>query len=126
MTIIEETAEIKGIHDCHNRMCNTYLYESHGVDSRDGCHEIIAKAVAGFGLLPEDIPDTLDLFMNYQHDCAKGHWVIGTPVSKPGDHIEFRAEMDLVVGLSNCPLDVLVPCNGFNCTPVGIQVYDPA
>jgi uncharacterized protein YcgI (DUF1989 family) len=104
-------------------MCNRYLYESYGFGPRDGCHENISKAVAPWELLPEDIPDTMDLFMNYQHDCARGRWVIGEPVSRPGDYVEFRAEMDLIVGLSNCPLDVLNPCNGYNCTPVKIEVY---
>ena len=122
MTILKETPEIKGMHDVHNRMCNRYLYESHGV-SQDGCHEIISKAIAPYGLLPEDIPDTMDLFMNYYHDCAARRWVIGEPVSRPGDYIEFRAEMDCLVGLSNCPEDVLTPCNGGKCTPVKVEIY---
>lgn len=91
MTIIKDTPEPKGMHDAHNRMCNRFLYESHGIGPLDGCHEIIAKAVAPYGLLHEDIPDTLDLFMNYRHDCERGCWVIGEPVSKPGDYIELRA-----------------------------------
>jgi uncharacterized protein YcgI (DUF1989 family) len=123
MTFVKETPEPKGVHDTHNRMCNRFLYESYGVGPRDGCHENISKAVAAYGLLPEDIPDTMDLFMNYHHDCARGRWVIGEPVSKPGDYVEFRAEMDCIVGLSNCPLDVLVPCNGYHCTPVKVEVY---
>jgi hypothetical protein len=60
--------------------------------------------------------------MNYHHDCAQGRWVIGAPVSKPGDHIEFEAIMDCVVGLSNCPMDVLAPCNGYKCTPVKVEI----
>ena len=52
--------------------------------------------MATYGLLPEDIPDTMDLFMNYLHDCARGRWVIGEPVWRPGDYVEFRAEMDCV------------------------------
>lgn len=123
LTIVEESAAVKGVHDTHNRMCNRFLYESFGIDSRDGCHEIIAKAVAAYGLLPEDIPDTMDLFMDYHHDCAEGRWVIGEPITKPGDWIEFRAEMEVLVGFSNCPLDVLVPCNGYHCTPVQVQVF---
>lgn len=122
-TILKETPEPKGIHDTHNRMCNRFLYESHGYGPRDGCHEIITKAVAPWGLLAEDIPDTMDLFMNYHHDCTKGHWIIDRPVSKPGDYIEFAATMDLLIGFSNCPLDVLAPCNDFNCTPVKIEIY---
>ena len=42
MTIVADTPEPKGIHDVHNRMCNRFLYESHGVGPMDGCHEIIA------------------------------------------------------------------------------------
>ena len=80
-----------------------FLYESYGLGPRDGCHENISKAVAAYGLLPEDIPDTMDLFMNYHHDCAAGHWVIEPGVSKPGDYVEFEAVMDCVVALSNCP-----------------------
>jgi uncharacterized protein len=85
MTFVRETPEPKGVHDTHNRMCNRFLYESYGLGPRDGCHENIANAVAPWGLLPEDIPDTMDLFMDYHHDCARGRWVIGEPVSKAGD-----------------------------------------
>ena len=125
MTIVKETPEPKGIHDTHNRMCNRFLFESHGGISQDGCHEIISKAVASYGILPEDIPDTLDVFMNYQHNCEKHHWEILEPVSKPGDYIEFRAEMDCLVGLSNCPEDQFTECNARNCTPMKIEVFEP-
>jgi hypothetical protein len=125
MTIVKETPEPKGIHDTHNRMCNRFLFDSHGVEPQDGCHEIISKAVASYGILPEDIPDTLDVFMNYQHNCEKHRWEILEPVSKPGDYIEFRAEMDCLVGLSNCPEDRLTECNARNCTPMKIEVFEP-
>jgi len=126
MTIVKETPEPKGIHDVHHRMCNRYLYESHGFGLRDGCHEIISTVMAPYGIRAEDVPDTMDLFMNYPHDCARGHWVIKEPVSRPGDYIEFRAEMDCVVALSNCPMDVMAPVNAFRCTPVKVEVYDSA
>lgn len=123
MTIVKETQPIKGMHDVHNRMCNRYLYEfQYKVRPRDGCHEIISKAVAPYGILPEDIPDTFDIHMNYHHDCAKGCWVIVDPCSRPGDYIDFRAEMDCIVGLSNCPN---VKCNAGKCKPVKIEIYGP-
>jgi uncharacterized protein YcgI (DUF1989 family) len=124
MKILAETPEIKGMHDTHNRMCNRFLYETFGYGPLDGCHEIISKAIAPYGLLPEDVPDTMDLFMNYYHDCKQGRWHIGEPISKPGDYIEFEALMDCLIGLSNCPLDVMVPCNGYHCTPVKVTVFE--
>jgi uncharacterized protein YcgI (DUF1989 family) len=124
--IVEETPEIKGMHDTHNRMCNRFLYETFGFGPLDGCHEIIAKAIAPYGLLPEDVPDTMDLFMNYYHDCQQHRWHIGEPCSKPGDYIQFEAMMDCLVAFSNCPLEQMTPCNGYHCTPVKISIFEPA
>jgi uncharacterized protein YcgI (DUF1989 family) len=122
MTIVRETAPKKGVHDCHNRMCNRYLYEVQlGVGPLDGCHEIITQAVASYGLLYEDIPDTFDINMSYTHDFEKQHWVIGEPVSRPGDYIEFRAEMNCLVALSACPLEVGA-CNAGKSTPIRVEV----
>lgn len=124
MSIVKETSEVKGMHDCHNRMCNRYLYEVQlEVVPQDGCHEIISKELAPYGILPEDIPDTFDINMNYKHDCQKECWVIGEPVSRPGDYIEFRAEMDCLVGLSVCPLEIGL-CNAGKSTPMKIEIYE--
>lgn len=103
MRLTADTPEIKGMHDVHGRMCNRRLFEVLGRGARDGCHEIIAAAVARYGLRAEDIPDTMDLFMNFHHDCAAGHWVIEEGVSRPGDHVELDAVMPCIVALSNCP-----------------------
>jgi uncharacterized protein len=121
MTFTKDTNPVKGMHDVHNRMCNFYLYKyQYKVGMRDGCHEIISKAVAPYGIPPEDIPDTFDINMNYHHDCAKGQWVIEDPTSRPGDYVEFRAEMDCIVGLSNCPNE---HCNAGRNKPVKVEVY---
>jgi uncharacterized protein len=126
MTIVKETAEPKGIHDTYIRMCNRLLYEMHGLPPQDGCFEIISKVVAPYGILPEDLPDPFNLFLNFEHDTAQGRWISKEPVTKPGDYIEFRAETDCLVALSNCPEDQLTPCSGFKCTPIKVEVRDHA
>jgi len=115
MLITADSADPQGVHDVHGRMCNRRLYRSLGQQDKDGCHEIIAGAVEPYGLLPEDIPDTMDLFMNYHHDCADGWWVIEEGVTRPGDHIEFDAVMDCLVALSNCPF--------FGGTSIKVEVH---
>lgn len=125
MTIIDETPEEKGVHDVHGRMCNRFLYEMLGHKSQDGCHEIIAASVERHGIPPEDIPDTMDLFMNYHHSCGEHRWIVDEPISRPGDCIEFRAETDCLVAFSNCPDEVAIATtNGGRCTPVKIEVRD--
>jgi uncharacterized protein YcgI (DUF1989 family) len=124
MTIVKETAEIKGVHSIHGRMCNRWLYEIHGVDSRDGCFEIISKVVAPYSILPEDIPDAIAFNMNYVHHPDEHRWEIKEPVSKAGDYVELRAEMDCLVAISNCPEDVLSPCNLWRCKPMKIEIFE--
>jgi uncharacterized protein len=124
MTIVKETAEPKGVHDTYIRMCNRLFYETLASSPRDGCFEIISRAVAPYGILPEDLPDPFNVFLNLQHDCEGQRWVSKEPVTKPGDYIEFRAEIDCLIALSNCPDDEVTPCNGYHCTPVQIQVFD--
>jgi uncharacterized protein YcgI (DUF1989 family) len=118
MRITADTPAVKGMHDVHGRMCNRRLFRVLGQSERDGCHETIGRAVAPYGIAMEDIPDTMDLFMNFHHDCAKGHWTIEQGLSKPGDYIEFEAVMDCLVGLSNCPM--------FACKDVGVEVFAAA
>ncbi len=118
MVMTADTPPIKGMHDVHGRMCNRTLYEALGQGPKDGCQEIIAAAVAPYGLLPEDIPDTMDLFMNYHHDCANNWWTLADGCSRPGDHVEFEALIDCLVGLSNCPY--------YRGTSMRIQVFEKA
>lgn len=125
LTIIKETAEKKGVHDVHNRMCNRYLYEVMlGLGPLDGCHEIISKAVAPYGIKPEDVPDTLDINMNYIHDCTKHQWICELPVSRAGDYVEFRAEMDCLVAVSICPMEFWYNVNAGKSTPMKVEVFE--
>lgn len=114
MRITADTPEIKGMHDVHGRMCNRALYDRMGEPEKDGCHEIIASAVAAYDLLPEDIPDTIDLFMNYHHNCDHNWWVLEDGCSRPGDYVEFEAMMRCLVAVSNCPF--------YRGTPMRIEV----
>ena len=116
MRITADTADVKGMHDVHGRMCNRHLYAAMGAGEKDGCHEIISGVVAPWDLRPEDIPDTIDLFMNFHHDCTQGWWVLEDGVSKPGDYIEFEALMDCVVALSNCPF--------YRGTPMKVEIFE--
>jgi uncharacterized protein YcgI (DUF1989 family) len=129
MQIIEETAPIKGVHECHARFCHRWFYETIFQNTRDGCGEIIAKAVEPYGILPEDLPDTLDINMHYVHHPGssledEGRWEIKEPINRPGDYIELQAKMDVLVAMSNCP-EEFTPCNGFKCTPMLVEVFQP-
>jgi uncharacterized protein len=125
VTIVEDTTEPKGIHDTHIRMCNEYLYVIHGLGTGyKGCFEIVSEVIAPYGIAPEDIPDPFNVFLNLQYDRTEGKLVTREPVTKPGDYIEFRADMDVLAAISKCPEDKLGPSNAYHCTPIRVQVFD--
>ena len=127
LTIVEDTTEPKGIHDTHIRMCNEYLYQIHGLGpGYKGCFEIVSEVIAPYGIAPEDIPDPFNIFLNLQYDCDEKKWLTREPVTKPGDYIEFRADMDCLAAISKCPEDKLGPSNAYHCTPIQVQVFEGA
>jgi hypothetical protein len=67
-------------------------------------------AMRQLGLRAPECPSPLNLWMNIPvGEGGRTEW--GEPVSKPGDHVVLRAELDCVVAMSACPQDIL-PING--------------
>ena len=94
----------------------------YGVAGTRNCRDNFAMALKDWGFTARRIPDAFVPFMRVEVD-ARGNMEILEPTSKPGDHYDLRAEMDLVVGISNCPQE-RNPCNGFNPTAMGVVIYE--
>ena len=105
-----------GIHDTLMAACDEYRYQLLGCDGyHDNCTDNLFEAMGELDLTPTECPSPLNLFMNIPvGPDGRTQW--GTPLSKPGDYVALRAEMDCVVVLSTCPQDIL-PVNGEACTP---------
>ena len=78
--------------------------------------------LARFGIEPDQIPTTLNLFMNVVV-AGSGELTIGPPCSKPGDAIVLRAERDLIVGLTACSAEL---SNNGTFKPIDYQILPPA
>jgi uncharacterized protein YcgI (DUF1989 family) len=86
------------------------------------CRDNVASAVAPWGITKREVQGAFATFLNMVHH-PDGRTEIQEPTSKPGDHIDLRAEMDLLVAISNCPQE-RNPCNGWKPTPVKVVVHD--
>ncbi len=75
-------------------------------------------------LTKRDIVSNINFFMNVPVTAA-GQLSFEDGVSAPGKYVELRAEMDVLVLVSNCP-QLNNPCNGYNPTPVRFLVWDAA
>jgi uncharacterized protein len=69
-----------------------------------------------------DIPSNINFFMNVPVS-EEGGLDFADGVSAPGKYVEMKAEMDVVVLISNCP-QLNNPCNAYNPTPIRLLVWD--
>jgi len=69
-----------------------------------------------------DLTANINFFMNVPVTPAGG-LSFEDGVSAPGRYVEMRAEMDVLVLISNCP-QLNNPCNAYNPTPVRLLVWD--
>ncbi len=115
LTIVGDTSP--GVHDTLIAACDVYRYQLLGCKGyHDNCTDNLGRALEAMGLKRVLTPSPFNLFMNIPvtRDNAVS---FEPPVTRPGDAISFRAEMDAIVAFSACPQD-MVPINGADCTPV--------
>jgi urea carboxylase-associated protein 1 len=124
------TADTCGRHDTLGGACatesNTVRYS---LDKKcmHACRDSWLLAVAEndqYGLTKRDITHNINFFMNVPITAAGG-LTFEDGISGAGKYVEMRAEMDVIVLMSNCP-QLNNPCNGYNPTPVEMLIWDAA
>ena len=98
---------------------NTLRY-GHHTKAQHACVENFLEANLLDGRGKRDIVSNINFFMNVpvEDDGSLG---IVDGISAPGLTVDLKADMDVVVVVSNCP-QINNPCNGFNPTPVRMIV----
>jgi urea carboxylase-associated protein 1 len=123
MTVV---ADDVGRHDTVGGACskesNTLRY-GHHTRHQHACVENFLAEGATWGLGKRDLVSNINWFMNVPVE-ATGALGIVDGISAPGLSVTLRADVDVLVLISNCP-QVNNPCNGFDPTPVRIVVDGP-
>ncbi len=101
LRIVEDTV---GRHDFLLTPCSkdTFRIIYGDTDPHRGCFGNLAAALAPYGVEEDAIPVAFNCFMNVPVNGATGTFTVEPPLSGPGDHIGFTAQMDLVIGLTAC------------------------
>jgi len=100
--------------------CSANLYESaYGFQAHTNCHDIQAEAQREYGLTPDDVHDSFNLFMSTEVLGTRGQ--IRRQQSVAGDHVEFLALMDVLAVPNICGADVMRTSN-FALKPVRLEI----
>ena len=120
LTIVADTV---GRHDFLYTPCSpetfSLLYKTNG--PHPSCFENLSSHLKTFGISPDQIPTTFNIFMNVEV-APDGTLSVLPPLSVAGDYIEMRAEVDLIVGLTACSAEL---SNNYQFKPIDFEVRAP-
>ena len=121
------------VHDLLGTRCDPYVNRLlTGEDFDHHCHSNLVRAVLPYGLTEFDVHDVLNVFQCTGLNDEDRYFMKACP-ARPGDFLEFFAEIDLLCALSTCPGgDLSVPLWGPDardpidvCHPLGVELYRP-
>ena len=87
-------------------------------DDVPGCHGNLTAALAPYGIGPDAIPTTFNVFMHVRID-AGGRLAVLPPRSRAGDAFAVQAVERVIVGLTACSAEI---SNNGRCKPVGYAI----
>lgn len=124
MTILKDTC---GRHDTSGGACSCESNSVRfGLDKKyqHACVENFLTALAPYGLGKRDMVSNINFFMNVPVS-EDGTLEIVDGISASGSIVDLRAEMNVLVAISNCP-QMNNPCNAYNPTPIRLIIWDAA
>jgi uncharacterized protein len=126
-TLLTITADTCGRHDTLGGACaNESNMVRYAIEKRfmHACRNSFLKAALGWGrgLGKRDLTSNINFFMNVPV-TPDGKLTFEDGISEPGKWVEMRAEMDVLIVISNCP-QLNNPCNAYNPTPVRVLIWE--
>ncbi len=85
-----------------------------------GCFGNLAAALEPYGVAPDAIPTAFNVFMNVTIDGATGVLAVEPPLSRAGDRVVFKAEQDLIIGLTACSA---LQSNNYAFKPIHYEIH---
>jgi len=86
-----------------------------------GCFGNLCAALEPYGIGPDDIPITFNVFMHVTVNGDTGKVDVLPPKSRAGDYIIVEAAMDLIVGLTACSAEM---SNNYSFKPIGYSIVE--
>ena len=119
LTVVEDTSP--GCHDLLMSACDVGRYTLLGHRGyHANCIDNLKAALKELGRQAPELPSPVNVFENVTIG-TDGTLHIEPPQVRPGESLTLRAEMDLVLVVSACPMDIVLT-NGLDRRPKPIDV----
>ena len=103
LTYLEDTSP--GAHDMFFSPCDLQLFADLGtVEYHANCHDNYLKVAEQLDLTHRFVPDPINVFQNTPA-AADGSILMKNTLTRPGDSVTFRAELDIYLILTACSVD---------------------
>ena len=127
-------ADGAGVHDVIGTRCDPYTNRLlTGADYHHCCHSNLTRALAERTKLPlseaeRHVHDVLNVFMCTGFERGSHRYFMKASPVRPGDFIEFFAEIDLIGELSACPggdCGAGHSSDAAPCYPLKVEIFQP-
>ncbi len=128
-------ADGASVHDVIGTRCDPHTHHLlSGIAYHHCCHSNLTRALAAeLGRPPAAVEplvhDVLNVFMATGFDRARGLYFMKASPARPGDYLEFFAEIDLIGALSACPGGDCATGHSSDqavCYPLLVETFAPA
>jgi len=119
LQLVEDTV---GVHDLLHPPCSREMYRRlyNITAGRPNCHDNFLQAIKKFDLDETYITTPFNIFMHSQI-TTEGKVAVKEPLSRAGDYVLLKAEMDLIVAITACAVEESA-CNAYKCSAIKVEI----
>jgi len=108
--------------DVLGRTCHATLFEmSFGLERHTNCQDTIAETISEYGLTPDDVHDSFNMWMNSEWDST-GKVIANT--GRKGDFVDLVAAFDILAVPLICGSGDIRWTSNFSFKPIQIKVFE--
>ena len=105
--------------------CRASLFDRRGYGLHTNCQDTLSAAIGEYDLTPDDVHDSLNLWMNTEWDSVGRYFTLQN-TGRKGDYVDLLATIDTLSVAAPCGSGDLGWTSNFALRPIRVQVFEAA
>lgn len=108
--------------------CSAPVFEMlYGFDTHTNCQDTFAECIGEYGLTPDDVHDSFNMWMNSAWDNFGNYFTsVGRNPGKKGKYVDLLALMDVLAVPIVCGSGDVFCTSNFWLKPIKVEVFEPS